>query len=623
MLDINEIQREYARCYADKTRIYLIEHYLSTQNGSNITPFLLFPRQKEFCKSLAYNNETIAIKHRQAGITTVSAGWIAGQIVMASKTSPETVLCIANKLEMAQDMLGKIRTFLEQLPRWMWGNDEYFSMDPTSPKNTKSIFTIANSKELRLFNGCRVVAKSSGENAARGVSAVSILILDEAAFIEEGTAVYASAVAATSSVRNARTIMVSTPNGKDLLYYNTYKLALEKKNNFNAVEFKWFQDLRYNKFLSWSKKDEKTGEITTINEETLDNTGTIIYDEEKWRKLENEGWIPSSPWYVDMCNRFNHDTVKIAQELDVSFVGSSNTVLSPDVIEMQRTLNCREPLPNFTDPLAPETWVWKLPEENHRYILALDPARGDGSDSSVIEIIDMDAVDENGMPITEQVLEYQGKLLGDEIGEMVYNYARMYNNAFVVIECIGGVGDATVLTLMRLGYKNLYYDDNNLKNYTSPSDYYKYKNSSVMTDGKLPGFHSNNVRFQMLSNFASMVKTNQFVIHSIRLVNELETWVFKNGRQDHMNGMHDDTITCSAMALFVMLYSFNKIESIKSKDAAILNAYMTSNSLPNKNVPTYSGSLSIKPKSLPIYSSNKSSTQNVIGPHMWLFSKCK
>jgi hypothetical protein len=77
------------------------------------------------------------------------------------------------------------------------------------------------------------------------------------------------------------------------------------------------------------------------------------------------------------------------------------------------------------------------------------------------------------------------------------------------------------------------------------------------------------------------------------------------------------------MALLVMLYSFNKIESIKSKDAAILNAYMTSNSLPNKNVPTYSGSLSIKPKSLPIYSSNKSSTQNVIGPHMWLFSKCK
>ena len=126
-----------------------------------------------------------------------------------------------------------------------------------------------NSKsELQLINGCSVYARSSGENAARGISAVSILVFDEAAFIENGPAVYSSAVAATSSYGDrAKIIMVSTPNGKDELYYKTYRQALSHENNFNAVEFKWYQDLRYNKFLKWYKKNDKTGEVKWIIED--------------------------------------------------------------------------------------------------------------------------------------------------------------------------------------------------------------------------------------------------------------------------------------------------------------------------------------------------------------------
>ena len=363
-------------------------------------------------------------------------------------------------------MLIKIRDFLLQVPRWMWGDDDYFSVDENSDKNKKDIFTICSTKELKLFNGCRVVAKSSGENASRGVSAVSILIFDEAAFIENGTSVYSSAVAATSSVKNAKIIMVSTPNGKDDLYYKTYKQALNKENNFHSVEFKWFQDLRYNKNLRWNRTNEN-GEIETFIEQILDNSGTVFYDEEKWRNLEKNGWVPTSPWYESMCQSFNNNEMLIAQELDVSFVGSSNNVVKPEIIEMQNNTNVREPLSDLSDQLAPETWFWKPPIDGHRYICAVDPARGDGSDSTVIEIIDLDGIDDDGTPITEQVLEYQGKKLGDDIGQMVYNYATVYNNAFVVIEAIGGVGDAAILTLMRLKYKNIYYDDDELKNYTN------------------------------------------------------------------------------------------------------------------------------------------------------------
>ena len=122
-----DIQLEYLKCLKDKTRKYFIENYLSTFNADERkeVPFKLFPRQIEFLHSLVNKSNTIAIKHRQAGITTVSSAWITGQIVFARKSSPETVLCIGNKLDISQQLVEKIGNFLDQVPRWFWGSDYY------------------------------------------------------------------------------------------------------------------------------------------------------------------------------------------------------------------------------------------------------------------------------------------------------------------------------------------------------------------------------------------------------------------------------------------------------------------------------------------------------------------
>lgn len=619
MIDMQEVANQYAKSYVDKTRIYFIEKYLSTFNASvgKLTPFNLFPRQKAFLKSLSENKASIAIKHRQAGITTITSAWAAAQMVFSPQESPETILCIGNKLDLSQQLIIKIRDFLLQVPRWYWG-DDYYSIDPKSEKNKKDIFVRNSKSELELFNGSKVYARSSGPNAARGISAVSILIFDEAAFIEDGLAVYSSAVAATASVPNSKIVMVSTPNGKDELYYNTYKQALSKENNYNAVEFKWFQDLRYNKNLSWYKKNATSGELEWIIEDVLDSTGTVKYDEDKWRKYEQDGWIPTSPWYVDMCKSFNNDTMKIAQELDVSFMGSANNVVGPEFIEMQQTLNVREPLDNMKDPLVEETWFWKPPIDGHRYICGVDPSRGDAGDRTAIEMIDMDGVDENGFPIVEQVMEYLGKRTGDEIGQLVCNYAKMYNNAYVVVDSTGGVGDACLLTLIQLGYKNIYYEDSAQKTYTLQ---YASKPMFNNYQDKLPGFHFQGNRFPVLSNFAGMVKNNEIKIRSIRVINELETWIFKGdtGRMDHMSGAHDDSITCLAMGLFVMQFSVNKLQSAKSKDSAILSAYMIGGGMETRRE---NSSYSMQPSNkMPFYNNKTLNKVNVNGNFMWLFGK--
>lgn len=617
--DMEKMAYDYAECYADKSRIKFIEKYLSTFNATvgRMTPFMLFPRQKVFLKSISENPASVAIKHRQCGITTITSAWAAAQMVFAALESPETVLCIGNKLDLANQLVTKIRDFLMQVPRWYWG-DEYYSPDPKSEKNLKDIFVKNSKSELELFNGCKVFARSSGENAARGISAVSILIFDEAAFIENGLAVYSSAVAATASNPNRKIIMVSTPNGKDSLYYGTYRQALAKENNYNAVEFKWFQDLRYNKYLEWFKKDEETGEYQYIKEEVLDSTGTVPYDEDKWRRYEQEGWTPTSPWYKEMCRSFNNDSMKIAQELDVSFMGSANNVVAPEFIDMQSKFNVRQPSNEMKDPMVDETWFWKPPIDGHRYVLGIDPSRGTSEDCTAIEIIDMDGRDENGFPIVEQVAEYVGKKLGDEIGAIAYNYGKMYNNAFIVADATGGQADALLLTLINMGYKNLYYEDANQKTYTLQNS---TKNYDGYTD-KLPGFHFQGNRYPVLANFAGLVRNNEFKIRSVRVINELDTWIFKEGtgRIDHMSGAHDDTLTCLAMALFVMQFSLNKLQTVKNKDAAILGAYMMGGGYTPK--PQTRDSIDMTPNNkLPFYSNktfNKYSS-NVNGNFMWLF----
>jgi hypothetical protein len=619
MIDIDETRMEYAKCYIDKSRIYFIEHFLSTFNADvrKSTPFILFPRQKVFLKTVSDNPNTIAIKHRQCGITTISSAWIAAQFVFASKDSPETALAIANKLDLSVQIVDKIRTFLKQIPRWFWG-EEFYSDDPKSEKNKRPIFIRDSKQELELFNGCKVFARSSGVNAARGISAASILVFDEAAFIENGLDVYGSAVATTASVKGAKIIMVSTPNGKDALYYNTYRQAVMGENNYKSVEFKWYQDLRYNRNLKWYKKDKKSGETNWDIDGTIDEKGSVEYNEERWKKLEQNGWTPTSPWYIQMCKSFNNDTIKIAQELDVSFMGSSDNVVAPEAIEMQEKENLRPPLEDFTDPLIADTWFWNPPIEGHRYLMGIDPSRGDAADSTALEIIDTDAVDENGIPVLEQAMEYHGKRTGDEIGNIAFQYARMYNNPLIIIDAIGGVGDAAILTLMNLGYKNLFYDDPQLSKYTAQMTYSALEANK---EGKLPGFHNNNVRWQLLNNFALMVKNNEFKIRSKRVISELETWVYKNGRQDHLDSSHDDLIYCLAMTLFVMRFSIGKLEATKAKDATILQSYVMNGSQTSAADYYSKNEFSISPgNGLPFYNSKTlPQNSNINGNFLWVF----
>ena len=107
-----------------------------------------------------------------------------------------------------------------------------------------------------------------------------------------------------------------------------------------------------------------------------------------------------------------------------------------------------------------------------------------------------------------------------------------------------------------------------------------------------------------------MVKTNQIKIRSKRVIQELETWIYKGeaARIDHMDGCHDDTLTCLAMAMFVMKHSLGKLKEAQERDAAFLKAWVnTAMMTARKEEETrhYNDEIDARPKFvMPFYTNN-------------------
>lgn len=177
MIDLEFLQKEYIKCVSDKSRIYMITHFLKTFDAtqSKEVPFQLFPRQQDLCQVLGQGTNVVTQKPRQAGITTTAGAFLSCEMILSDADSPKTVLIIGNTIDLAQQMLVKIRDFLYQFPAWMWGptfiNPESLKTeeDFTRQLTRNEIFKTCNTKELVLKNGCRVVARSSGPDASRGV----------------------------------------------------------------------------------------------------------------------------------------------------------------------------------------------------------------------------------------------------------------------------------------------------------------------------------------------------------------------------------------------------------------------------------------------------------------------
>jgi hypothetical protein len=537
MISKAEQLSEFAKCLVDIP--YAIRTYLETfdQTQEKYVPFNLFPRQAEAIQLFDNNRFNLVSKYRQAGMTTTLSAFFAIKVSFhGDPERPEKILILANKQETAQEVLQKVKEFLNQVPRWVWGQEYVDDI-------TKSIYITDSKKHLVLPNKCQIKALATSKDALRGYTP-TILMMDEAAHIDDGAETFGAALAAMST--GGKIILNSTPNGLDPLYYKVYDNARTGKNKFKVIQMYWYEDPRYNKGLKWTKEGEEP-----IQEKEF----TI----ESYKQMIDSGWSPTSHWYEEMCSNYNGNTKLIAQELDCSFIGSGGNVIDEEHIEYQEKENVKFPI-RF-EGREEECWIWEEPQPGVKYIMGVDVSRGDSEDFSVIEIINTDTM--------EQALEWVGKIQPDLLSELVLDYGNRYN-AYTVVDITGGMGVTTVLKLMEMEYKLLHFDDPRSRILSNRKDISKFKSN----ENKIPGFNVGAFRLNMVAEFEKVVRTGEFKIRSHRVISEMKTFIYINGRPDHMKGYHDDCIMSIAMCLFVLQHSFKNLEKVNNQTRAILNSWV-------------------------------------------------
>jgi len=538
-----QLLMEYVKCMRDTP--YALRTYLQTYDNtvSKYVPLELFPDQISLLEDYENYNENIALKYRQAGVTTVTAGWASKKLVFAKKERPEKILIIANKLDTSLEMANKIKAFVNQWPSW---TNAGFSVDKNSQKHYK------------LTNGCEVKAVATSKDALRGFTP-TILIFDEAAFIEADSDFWSACMASLST--GGKVIVVSTPNGYDAIYYEIYDQALRNMNDFKITEMFWYRDPRYTKDLYLVKTDNVIHYLLNKEEYDKDNIiswGDVLFEDRDYTKLReimDDGYKPCSSWFEGMVKKLKYDKRKVSQELECNFLGSGDNVFDSVLLEKIRENMITEPQ---TKMMGNALWIWKEPVIGHKYVMGVDVSRGDSEDFSSFQIIDFDT--------REQVAEYVGKLPPDTMAEISYKWANMYS-CFVVIDITGGMGVSTARKMQEMGYKNLYVDG------VDSANKWKYDPKALE---KIPGINFNNKRVQIIASFEEVMR-HDFKIYSARLYNEMNTFIYISGRPDHQKGHHDDLIMSVAMATYVAESSFSNLTKVTEHTKAMLDSWSVNN----------------------------------------------
>ena len=523
---------------------YALRTYLQTYDNtvSKYVPLDLFPDQISLIEDYDNYNENIALKYRQAGVSTVTAAWASKRLAFAKKTKPEKILIIANKLDTSMEMANKVRGFVEQWPSWVGIG---FSQEKNSQRHFK------------LNNNCEVKAVATSRDALRGYTP-TILIFDEPAFIEADSDFWSACMASLST--GGKVIVVSTPNGYDPIYYEIYDQALRGMNDFRISEMYWHRDPRYTKDLYMVKTKDLVHYLLNREDYPKDVVIDLSMDNPYDRdhsvvtKYIEDGYKPCSAWFESMVKKLKYDRRKVAQELECNFLGSGDNVFDSELMQNIAKNQLKEPQAKL---MGSGLWIFKEPVNGHKYVMGVDVSRGDSEDFSSIQIIDFDE--------REQVLEYVGKVPPDVLAEIAYKWGTMYN-AYCVVDLTGGMGVATARKLQEMSYQGGFYIDG-----VDTSNKWKW---DPKVNDKIPGINFNAKRVQIISALEEACR-HGFRIYSNRTYNEMNTFVYINGRPDHQKGHHDDCIMGLSMAIYVAEKSFQSLEKVTNHTKAMINSWAT------------------------------------------------
>ena len=460
------IKLEYQKCAQDP--IHFMKKYCMIQHPvRGKIPFHLYPFQEKTLSQFNEHRYNIILKSRQTGISTLTAGFALHQMLF---NQDYNVLVIATKQEVAKNLVTKVRVMNQYLPSWL-----------------KQTTVEDNKLSLRYSNGSQIKATSAAGDAGRS-EALSLLVFDEAAFIDKIEEIWVSAQSTLSTGGNA--IILSTPNGVGNFFHKTWVGAEEGTNTFNTIRLHW-----------------------TVHPERNQN----------WRDEQEVLLGPKGA----------------AQECDCDFVSSGDTVIDPQLLMFYKESFVQEPVEKtgFDGNL----WKWEYPNYTKSYMVVADVARGDSSDYSACHVIDIEE--------SLQVAEYKGKLDTKDFGNFLVSLATDYNQALLVIEN-ANIGWAVIQQVIDRGYGNLFYMSKDLKYVDVENQLHNKYNREERN--MTAGFSTTSkTRPLIISKLEEYVREKSITIRSSRTIDELFTFIWNGNRAEAMRGYNDDLTMSLAISLWV------------------------------------------------------------------------
>jgi hypothetical protein len=407
-----ELVEEYIKCKEDI--FYFIDNYFKIVTEDGLVSMVLRPYQREMIDNMLNGRFTLACMSRQSGKTETLRAFLIWYILF---NDYKTVAIVANKLDTAMEIIGKLQISYQNLPLWLQlGVTEF------------------NKGSFVLENNSRLFASATSADALRGYTC-HIIVIDEAAHIENWDECYGAVSPTISAGKSTKLVMVSTPKGLNHFYefYEGSSLG-RKTNGFNATFVPWYN---------------------------------VPGRDEEWQRMQLE--------------LMNFDMVKFDQEFNCSFIGSSGTLINGARLQILKT-DIKPPVHTIDnlkiyEPPVKERKDWREHIENvtkqdsiyerpmknvnqvimeeysipaDKYCIVADVSRGKGLDYSAFSVFNITKV-----PYRQVATFRDNNITPTDYAHYLQKVGQLYNEALVLVE-INDIGEQVSTYMMdELEYSNV------------------------------------------------------------------------------------------------------------------------------------------------------------------------
>jgi hypothetical protein len=209
---------EFVKCKDDP--VYVANNYIKIVSlDEGLTQFHPYHFQEKLINNFHTNRFNICKMPRQTGKSTTVVSYLLHYLIFNDSVN---IGILANKAATARELLSRLATAYENLPKWM----------------QQGIISW-NKGNIELENGSKILAASTSASAVRGMS-FNILFLDEFAFVPNHIAdsFFASVYPTITSGKSTKVIIVSTPHGMNH-FYRMWHDAEKGRNEYVPTDVHW------------------------------------------------------------------------------------------------------------------------------------------------------------------------------------------------------------------------------------------------------------------------------------------------------------------------------------------------------------------------------------------------